>query len=189
MRSLFLSENFPPETNAAATRVFERAVYWVEAGHSVTVITSALNFPDGKIYAGYRNRWSEAEKRDGIRVVRVKTFMAPNEGVVGRTLDFVSFMASGVAGGLLEARPDVVIATSPQFFAAIGGWMLGALRRVPFIFELGDLWPASVVAVRAMKPSLPLRWREKLELFLYRPGPAGVTPASALKRDTVEPGT
>ncbi|HEX9463207.1 MAG TPA: glycosyltransferase family 4 protein [Alphaproteobacteria bacterium] len=185
MRILFLTENFPPETNAAATRVFERAVYWVEAGHSVTVITSAPNFPHGKIYAGYRNRWHQTETRDGIRVVRVKTFMAPNEGVVGRTLDFVSFMASGVAGGLLEARPDVVIATSPQFFAAIGGWMLGALRRVPFIFELGDLWPASVVAVGAMKPSLPLRWMEKLELFLYRRSAAVVALTSAFKRNLI----
>src|SRR5258708_8888053 len=181
MRILFLTENFPPETNAAATRVFERAVYWVEAGHSVTVITSAPNFPHGKIYAGYRNRWHQTETRDGIRVVRVKTFMAPNEGVVGRTLDFVSFMASGVAGGLLEARPDVVIATSPQFFAAVGGWMLGALRRVPFIFQLGDLCPASVVAVGSMKPTLPLRWMEKLELFLYRRCAAVVAPARGLQ--------
>ncbi len=66
MRILFLSENFPPETNAAATRVYERAIYWVRAGHEVTVITQAPNFPYGKIFEGYRNRWRQVETVDGI---------------------------------------------------------------------------------------------------------------------------
>jgi hypothetical protein len=57
---LFLSENFPPETNAAATRVFERACYWVKAGHRVTVITTAPNFPEGHLFPGYENRWRQA---------------------------------------------------------------------------------------------------------------------------------
>lgn len=168
MKILFLSENFPPETNAAATRVYERACYWVADGHEVTVITSAPNFPEGKLFEGYRNRWRQVETVDGIRVVRVKTFIARNDGVALRTLDFVSFMATAVLSGLFERRPDVVCATSPQFFAAVGGWLLGALRRRPFVFELGDLWPASIVAVGAMKPSPLLRAVEKLELFLYR---------------------
>ena len=185
MRILFLTENFPPETNAAATRVFERAVYWLEAGHSVTVITQAPNFPHGKVYQGYSNRWHQTETREGIRVVRVKTFMSANQGVVRRTLDFISFMVTGVAAGLAEPRPDVVIATSPQFFSAVGGWLLGMLRGVPFIFELGDLWPASVVAVGAMRPSLPLRLMEKLELFLYRRSAAVVALTRAFKKNLV----
>ena len=89
---LFLSENFPPETNAAATRVFERACYWVKAGHRVTVITSQPNFPEGKLFPGFQNRWRHVEEMSGIRVVRVKTFIAPNRGVVRRTIDFLSFM-------------------------------------------------------------------------------------------------
>ena len=72
MNILFLSENFPPETNAAATRVYERACYWVKAGHAVTVITQAPNFPQGTLFPGYRNRWRHIEDMDGIRIVRVK---------------------------------------------------------------------------------------------------------------------
>lgn len=168
MNILFLTENFPPETNAAATRVYERALYWVRDGHQVTVLTSAPNFPEGRLFPGYENRWRQVQTVDGIRVVRVKTFIARNEGVVRRTLDFVSFMVSAFAAGLFERRPDVVAATSPQFFAAVGGWLLAACRGRPFVFELGDLWPASIVAVGAMRPSLALRLVEKLELFLYR---------------------
>ena len=62
MRILFLTENFPPETNAAATRVYERAVYWAQWGHGVTVVTCAPNFPHGKLFDGYANRWRQAAK-------------------------------------------------------------------------------------------------------------------------------
>lgn len=185
MKILFLTENFPPETNAAATRVYERACYWAKWGHQVTVITSAPNFPEGRLFAGYRNRWHQVEAMDGLRIVRVKTFIAANRGVALRTLDFLSFMASGVVAGLFEKRPDVVVATSPQFFAAVAGWMLGAARRRPFVFELGDLWPASITAVGAMEDSLFLRWMEKLELFLYRRSACVVALTAAFKANLV----
>lgn len=185
MKILFLTENFPPETNAAATRVYERALYWVRDGHEVTVLTSAPNFPEGRLFAGYENRWRQVETIDGIRVVRVKTFIARNAGIALRTLDFISFMVTAFVAGLFERRPDVIAATSPQFFAAVGGWMLGACRRRPFVFELGDLWPASIVAVGALRPSLPLRLVEKLELFLYRRSAAVAALTEAFRRNLI----
>ncbi len=188
MRVLFLTENFPPETNAAATRVYERARYWAAWGHEVTVITSQPNFPQGRLFPGYRNRWYQATEMDGIRVVRVKTFIARNEGVALRTLDFLSFMLTAAAAGLFQRRPDVVVATSPQFFAAVGGWLLAAARRLPFVFELGDLWPASIKAVGAVRASLALRAIERLELFLYRRAAAVVALTSSFKEDLVRRG-
>ena len=121
MKIMFLTENFPPETNAAATRVYERALYWIREGHGVTVLTSAPNFPEGRLFDGYANRWRQIEDIDGIRVVRVKTYIAANKGVIWRTLDFISFMITSFIAGLFEKRPDVVCSTSPQFFAAVGG--------------------------------------------------------------------
>jgi len=188
MRILFLTENFPPETNAAATRVYERALYWLKAGHQVTVITCAPNFPHGRLFEGYENRWHQVENMDGLRVVRVKTYIAANRGTVRRSLDFVSFMVTAFSAGLFEKRPDVIAATSPQFFAAVGGWLLSAARRVPFVFELGDLWPASIVAVGAMRPSLPIRIIEKFELFLYRRSAAVVALPHAFKANLVRRG-
>lgn len=188
MRILFLTENFPPETNAAATRVSERALYWVRQGHQVTVLTCAPNFPGGKLFDGWENRWRQIGALNGIKVVRVKTYIAPNEGFARRILDFVSFMVTAFLAGLSEPRPDVVVATSPQFFAAVGGWALGAVRRVPFVFELGDLWPRSITAVGAMQDSLAIRWLEKLELFLYRRSAAVVALTRAFKDDLIRRG-
>lgn len=185
LRILFLADNFPPETNAAATRVFERACYWVAWGHEVTVITSAPNFPTGRLFPGYRNRWYQSETMAGMKVVRVKTFITANEGVLLRTLDFASFMISALAAGLVQPRPDLVVATSPQFFCAVGGWLLAALRRLPFVFELGDLWPRSIVAVGAMKAGVLVRFLEWIELFLYRRAAAVVALTNAFKADLV----
>ncbi|MDA0240885.1 MAG: glycosyltransferase family 4 protein [Proteobacteria bacterium] len=188
MRILFLTENFPPETNAAATRVYERAVHWVKAGHGVTIITCAPNFPGGKLYEGYRNRWYQTEDMDGIRVVRVKTYIAANQGVARRVLDFLSFMVTGFFAALRQPRPDLVTATSPQFFAAIAGWAVGAVRRLPFVFELGDLWPISITAVGAMKKGRAIGMMEKLELFLYRRSAAVVSLTNSFRENLISRG-
>jgi colanic acid biosynthesis glycosyl transferase WcaI len=92
MDILFLADNFPPEKNAQASRVYERACYWAKWGHRVTVITCAPNFPEGRVYPGYRNRLYQAEEMNGIRVVRVKTFISANRGKFRRIADFLSYM-------------------------------------------------------------------------------------------------
>jgi len=185
---LFLTENFPPETNAAATRVYERAAYWVRWGQQVSVVTCAPNFPVGKVFPGYRNGWYRREIVDGIRVGRVKTFVAANEGFFLRTLDFLSFMVSGGVAGLFGPRPDVVVATSPQFFAAVAGWGVAGLRRRPFLFELSDLWPSNIVDLGVMKRNLLYRGLERLELFLYRRSAAVVALTRAFKEDLTRRG-
>jgi glycosyltransferase involved in cell wall biosynthesis len=188
MHILFLSDNFPPEANAPATRLHEHAQRWVRAGHQVTVITGAPNFPEGKLFPGYRNRWRAVEQLDGIRVVRVKTYITANEGFLRRTLDYVSFMLTSFVAGLFEKRPDVIVATSPQFFCAVGGWALAAIRRLPFVFELRDLWPASIVAVGAMRKSFTIRMLGRIELFLYRRARAIIPVTFSFKDDLIERG-
>lgn len=167
MHVLFLTDNFPPEGNAPASRTYEHAVRWVKNGHSVTVITCAPNFPEGKVYEGYRNSWYSKSDIDGIEVLRVKTFITANDGFVLRILDYMSFMVSAFIAGLFSKRPDVVVATSPQFFTAIAGWALSVFKKRPFVFELRDIWPASITAVGAMKKSVVIRILERIELFLY----------------------
>ena len=168
MHILFLTDNFPPEVNAPASRTHEHCRQWVAAGEQVTVITCAPNFPTGKVFAGYRNRLWQQETVDGIRVIRVWSYISANEGFVKRILDYTSYMAGAFLASLAVRRVDVVVATSPQFFTAVAGWAVGAVKRVPFIFELRDLWPESIKAVGAMQESVAIRWLEKLELFLYR---------------------
>jgi glycosyltransferase involved in cell wall biosynthesis len=165
---LFLTDNFPPETNAPATRTHEHARRWVRGGHKVTVITGVPNFPSGKIHAGYRNKPWQQETVDGVRVIRVWTYITANEGFVRRSLDYLSFMVTGGLAGLFVQKPDVIVATSPQFFNALGGCLLSIVRRRPFVFELRDLWPDSISAVGAMQEGAAIRFLRRMECWLYR---------------------
>jgi hypothetical protein len=188
MHILFLTDNFPPEGNAPATRTYEHALEWVRSGHKVTVITGAPNFPEGKVYPGYKNAWYKKEYINGIEVRRVKTFITANQGFIKRTLDFMSFMVSSFVAGLFISRPDVVIGTSPQFFTVVSAWAISRVKKKPFVFELRDIWPASITAVGAMKKSIIIRWLERLELFLYRKASAIIAVTHAFRNELIERG-
>ena len=168
MKILFLTDNFPPEVNAPATRTYEHAKEWGEAGAEVTIITCNPNFPQGKIYEGYQNKLKQVEYLEGMKVIRVWSYMSANQGFLKRTLDYVSFSVMSSIIGLFE-KADVIIATSPQFFTTWSGWFLSKLKRKPWIFELRDLWPESIATVGAMsKESRLFKFLEKIELGLYR---------------------
>lgn len=131
-------------------------------------MTCAPNFPEGKVYTGYKNRWHFIEFVNGIKVVRVKTYIAPNRGVLKRMFDYISFMAMSFFAGLFEPRPDVIVGTSPQFFAVISACALSCVRRIPFIFELRDIWPATIIDVGILKRGFFIDILKRLELWLYR---------------------
>jgi glycosyltransferase involved in cell wall biosynthesis len=188
MRILLLSDNYPPETNAAALRSSAHARRWVERGHEVTVVTSFPNFPEGKLFAGYKQSPWKRETVDGVDVIRVPTLIFPNAGTAKRIADFVSYMVSATIAALFVKRPDIVVATSPQFFAAVAGWMTSVLRWRPFVFELRDLWPDSIIAVGALKDGALLRMVRKLEYFLYRRADLIVSVTNAFRRHLAETG-
>lgn len=170
MHILFLSQYFPPEMGAPSARVHEHARRWVQTGHRVVVLTGFPNHPTGIIPPEYRNRYFMREQLDGIDVLRTWLYAAPNEGVFFRTLSYVSFMLSAVLAAIwTRPRCDAVIATSPQFFCAIAGWLIAAVLRRPFVLEIRDLWPETILALGLLKrEALMTRGLEKIELFLYR---------------------
>lgn len=180
MKILFFSHYYTPEGNAPATRVSALCERWAKAGHDVTVVTGAPNVPNGIVYDGYRNE-RRSEIINGVRVERVKTYIAANKGVVRRMLNYVTFFLSALWTSLRLPRPDVVIATSPQIFCGyIGVWykrlrfkvevegLRLKVRRVPLIIEIRDIWPESMFAVGAKVPRLGIWALEKIERAMYR---------------------
>src|SRR5262245_16802960 len=136
---------------APAARVHELARRWTELGHDVTVLTAFPNHPTGVIPPEYRGRLYARESRDGIKVVRTFIYAAANRGIVKRALSYASFLVSSiVVGPWLTSRPDVIVATSPQFLVAVAGYVMGLLKRRPVVLEIRDLWPDSIVAVGAL---------------------------------------
>ncbi|MGE3317234.1 MAG: glycosyltransferase family 4 protein [Planctomycetaceae bacterium] len=169
MKILFFSHYFPPEVNAPATRTFEHCVRWAAAGHDVTVVTCVPNCPDGVVYPGYKNRFRrQVEMVEGVRVVRVWSYLAANSGTVKRIANYVSYMLSAILASFRLPRPDVVIATSPQFFCGWAGVWVSRFKRKPFVLEIRDIWPESIEAVGAMSNKLVLRYLTFLERRMYR---------------------
>ncbi|MCF8470555.1 MAG: glycosyltransferase family 4 protein [Parvibaculum sp.] len=188
MHILFLSDNFPPEVNAPASRTFEHCREWVKAGHQVTVVTCVPNFPKGRVFEGYRNRIWQREEMDGIRVIRVWSYIAANEGFVRRIADYLSFLLTATLAALFIRKPDIVVGTSPQFFTAVAAWLVAAAKRTPWVFELRDIWPESIRTVGAMKPSPLLDMLERLELFLYRRASAVVSVTHSFRDNLISRG-
>lgn len=167
MKVLFLTDNFPPEVNAPATRTYEHCREWIRQGAEVTVITCTPNFPQGKVYKGYTNKPYQQEMMDGIHVIRVWSYITANEGFIKRTLDYISFSVTSFLAGLFQ-QADIIIATSPQFFTALSGRTLSFWKRKPWIMEVRDLWPESIKTVGTMKDNPIIRYFEWEEKKCYR---------------------
>jgi glycosyltransferase involved in cell wall biosynthesis len=168
VRILFFSHYFPPEVNAPAIRTHEHLRRWVADGHDVTVVTGVPNHPKGELFPGYENRWLQEEELDGIRVIRTWMYLAPNQGFVKRIANYVLFMTTAILASRRVAKPDVVIATSPQFFCGIAGAIVARLKRRPFVLEVRDLWPDSIVQLGQLRQPQLVRLLEGLETWLYK---------------------
>jgi colanic acid biosynthesis glycosyl transferase WcaI len=150
MKILYVSQYFPPEMGAPAARAAELSRHWAHAGNDVTVLTGFPNHPTGIVPPEYRNKFRRGvvhEKTNGVNVVRTWLLPFPNRKAYERMLNYSSFSASAALTGLFLSRPDVVIATSPQLLVGLSGWWLARCKRVPFVFEVRDLWPESLAAV------------------------------------------
>jgi len=168
MRILFFTHYYPPEVNAPASRTSEHCRAWAQSGADVTVVTCAPNHPDGKIYPGFRNRLWQVETRDGVQVVRLWTYLAANKGFAPRVLNYLSYMIMAVLALPFLPKADVVVTTSPQFFCGLVGLFARVVKRAPWVLEIRDIWPESIVAVGAMRKGVAIRFLEWLEGFAYR---------------------
>jgi colanic acid biosynthesis glycosyl transferase WcaI len=172
VKILYVSQYFPPEMGAPAARASELSRHWAKAGHDVSVLTGFPNHPTGVIPPEYRNRARRLvarENLDGVNVVRTWLFPFPNRKAYERMLNYSSFWVSSAVTGLFVSRPDVVIGTSPQLLVALSGWWLAKAKRVPFVFEVRDLWPESLGAVgMGSENSVLYRSLAKIAGFLYR---------------------
>jgi len=167
MRILFFSHYYTPEGNAPATRVSALCERWAKAGHDVTVVTCPPNVPNGVVYDGYANKRT-SEVVNGVKVERVKLYIAANKGAIKRMFNYVSYFLKSLLAALRLPKPDVVIATSPQIFCGYAGVWYKRLRRVPLVMEIRDIWPESMFAVGARVPKIGIWGLELIEKAMYR---------------------
>jgi glycosyltransferase involved in cell wall biosynthesis len=171
MHILLIHQAFAALDEAGGTRHHELARYLAGCGHQVTVITSPVSYLTGKESSSGAawHRWVQKEQ-DGsaITILRCYTYPALHRSFLHRLFSFFSFMVSSFLVGISVKHVDLVWGTSPPIFQGITAWALARLKRVPFLFEVRDLWPAFAVAVGVLRQKVVIRASEWLERFLYR---------------------
>ena len=182
---IFITDNFTPETNAPASRTHDHCKEWVKKGAHVTVITSFPNFPEGKIHKGYKNALKKTEIIDGIKVIRLWSFIRPNKGFILRVLDHISFAITAFIYLLFVKRKsyDAIIATSPQFFVGLSAMFISKLKTIPWFIEIRDLWPEGIILIK--KDSLIYKFLEKIEFLYYHYSTGIITVTSSFKSDII----
>jgi colanic acid biosynthesis glycosyl transferase WcaI len=160
VKILYISQYFPPEMGAPSARASELARHWAQSGHEVSVLTGFPNHPTGIVPPEWRARLrrltdhekisptAPAQNKVGsIDVFRTWLWPLPNRKAHERMRNYASFCVSAALRGLALPRPDVIIASSPQLLVGLAGWWISFARRIPFVFEVRDLWPESLTAV------------------------------------------
>ncbi|MBU0491224.1 MAG: glycosyltransferase family 4 protein [Chloroflexi bacterium] len=183
MRILVLAHFYPPEMGGAAARLHGLARWLVRYGHQVTVVTGLPNYPTGLVPAGYRGRWRVRETMDGVDVLRTWVYASSHRGSLRRLANYFSFVVSAIIAGLTTGRSyDVILASSPPLFIGLAGLALARMHRVPWVFDIRDLWPDVAVEAGEFAPDAAItRLGYGLARFLYRQSDH-ITPVTENKR-------
>jgi glycosyltransferase involved in cell wall biosynthesis len=157
MRVIFLTQWFDPEPGQF--RGLPLATWLRHHGYEVKVITGFPNYPGGKIYPGYRVRLRQRETMNGVEVLRVPLYPSHNGSALCRVANYGSFaFSASTLGALSIGGADVAYVYHPPATAALPAIVLKALRRIPFVFHIADMWPESVIE----SGMLANRWTKRM---------------------------
>jgi glycosyltransferase involved in cell wall biosynthesis len=166
MHILLIHQAFAALDEPGGTRHHEFARFLASKGHRVTVIASPVSYLTGG--AAHSPALGTGEGDERVTILRAYTYQALHKSFVHRVFTFFSFMVSSFFIGLRVKKVDLIWGTSPPIFQGFTAWLLARLKRVPFLFEVRDLWPEFAIAVGVLKNPTLIRMSLWLEGFLYR---------------------
>lgn len=168
MHILFIHQVFLAPHEAGSTRHFELARYLVRKGHKVTIIGSSVSYLTGKIDPKCKGKFLHKENIEGVDIIRTWTYSKVNKSYVTRFISFISFMLSSIIGAFKAGKTDMIVACSPQIFTGISGIVVSKIKKIPFVFEVRDLWPKFAVETKVLTNPKLIKLAEGLEKFIYK---------------------
>jgi len=183
MHILLIHQAYMGGNEAGGTRHSELGSYLVANNHTFSVIASTISYLTGK-----PPEQSDKLDQTGIQLVRAYTYSALHRSYLHRAISFISFMISSFFQGLKIDHVDLVWGTSPPLFQAFPAWLLAKIKRVPFVLEIRDLWPAFAVDMGVLKNPVLIQMAEWAERFLYRNADHLIVNSPAYKDHLVEKG-
>lgn len=166
MRILFISQLFDPE-NSIKGLAF--AQHLRSLGHQVEVVTTFPSYPGGKLFNGYKQSWKQSENIEGVEIVRLATFISHSQSILRRVLSYISFGIGASLYSLFGAKkPDVIYAYYPPVVVGLVALLVGKIRRVPYVYDVQDLWPEALVATRKVNRGRITNAIERVCTLIYR---------------------
>ena len=170
MNILLIHQYFLEEDDPGGSRWNEFTRIWTDAGHTVTVLGGMMHYNGHEKRAEYKGRYFVNKPQGTVNVWRCHVSEAYNKSFLGRLWGYFSFMFSALYAGLFKAKGkfDVVVVTSPPLFVGITGYLISRLRRMPFVFEVRDLWPESAIDTGVLTNKFIIKLAYWVEAFIYR---------------------
>jgi len=170
MRILLLHQYFLEQDDPGGSRFNEMTRVWVDEGHQVTVIAGMMHYSGSEKRAEYKGKYFVKKDQNGVQVIRCHVSESYNKSFRGRLWGYFSFVFSGLWAGLFKTKGkfDKILVTSPPLFIGLTGYMLSRLKRIPFVFEIRDLWPESAIDTGVVTNKYVIKMAYAVEAFIYR---------------------
>ena len=168
MKILIIHQYFLGKDEAGGSRFNQFAKYWSRNGHKITVIAGTVHYATGLKKENYRKKWVIEENDGEAKVLRTYVHSGYNKNFMERLLAYFSFTVSSTWAGIFyTGKQDVILATSPPLFVGISGYIISRVKRIPFIFEVRDLWPKFAIDTGVLRNKLFIKLAYRLERFIY----------------------
>jgi len=170
MNILLIHQYFLEENDPGGSRWNEFTRIWTAQGHTVTVLGGMMHYNGKEKIDEYKGRHFVRKQQGDVTVWRCHVSEAYNKHFIGRLWGYFSFMFSSFYAGLFKAKGkfDVVVVTSPPLFVGVSGYLISRFRRMPFVFEVRDLWPESAIDTGVLTNKLVIKLAYWVEAFIYK---------------------
>jgi glycosyltransferase involved in cell wall biosynthesis len=163
-----VSQYFRPEVGATQNRLGAFVDGLVERGHRVSVICEQPNHPAGVFAPGFGRRPLVTERAGPLTVRRAWVAASPTKTTARRLAFYATFGAWAAALTATTRGADVMFTSSPPLPGALAAAGAAAARRLPFVLDVRDLWPAAAEALGELSNAPVLRAFERAERWLYQ---------------------
>lgn len=172
MRILLIHQQFLELNDGGGSRWNEMSRMWALDGHEVTILAGMVHYTTGVKSERYKGKYVFVDRypEGNIKVIRSHVSESYNTSFIGRLWGYFSFVFSSLYAGIFFAREkfDIIIVTSPPLFVGITAYVLSKLKRVPFVFEVRDLWPESAIDTGVVKSKVVIKMAYWFESFIYK---------------------
>src|SRR5690554_884888 len=168
MHILLMAQHFWPEDISGAVLATQLAESLVNRGHQVTFATCFPNYPMGIVFDGYRGKLFNREVYNGVTIIRVWSYIAPQEAIKRRFVNYATFSLTSFVAGLIAQPPDIIMSFSPPMPLSLTAFLISRLRRVPWILRIEDLFPEYAIKTGVIRNPTLIRLLERFEKLFYR---------------------